>query len=118
MKETLAHEPLSRILAKPEKEITARDWFFIGSELSRMGRSFKSTKLFGQYIALTELGKLPPSDRSDARWIYENWHVVLKWIEAQVAGGESEPFAALAKISLSHPSSIRHGVRKSLRAGA
>ena len=112
--DSLAHAPILRILTKPEKEITTRDWFFIGSELSRIRRDYKSSKLFGQHIATTDLGKLPASDRSDAKWLFENWVHVLEWLECNSAGANSDPFLELSQLGFSHPSTIRRKLRQCL----
>ena len=95
----------------PNKEEESWAWFCIGAELQKIGRDYKSTKKFGEAISGTPLSLLPASDRSDARWMFQNWKDVLAWIEAESELPLNDPFLMLGRLNHSHPSAIRRRVR-------
>lgn len=99
--------------ANKEDEVWA--WFSIGAELQRLGRHISSSKIFGKKLQTTAMKGLPASDRSDARWIFQNWKSVLEWIEARTGAAADDPFRALADLNHSHPSAIRRQVRAWLK---
>lgn len=69
---------VEQITSNPNKEDEAWAWFCVGAELQRIGRSIKSSKIFGQEVQSTSMAMLPASDRSDARWMFQNWKIVLE----------------------------------------
>lgn len=103
---------VQQISAKPDKENEVRAWFLIGAELQKIGRNIKSPRLFGQTIKETEMKDLPGPDRSDARWMYQNWKDVLAWIELETGRPADDPFRMLSELNHSHPSAIRRQVRE------
>lgn len=99
------------VRTNPNKEEEAWAWFCIGAELQKIGRKHKSTKRFGEAISSTPLSLLPASDRSDARWIFQNWKDVVGWIESESEIPVDDPFLMLGNLKHSHPSAIRRKVR-------
>ncbi len=94
-----------------DKEGQAWAWYCIGRELQRVGRDIKSPKIFGQVVQKTEMAKLPPSDRSDAKWMFQNWKTILEWLEAKYGCQAFDPFLMLSGLNQSHPSAVRRLIR-------
>ena len=95
-----------------DKEMIARNWFFVGSELRKIRREFASTKLFGQHIRTTPFAAIENHDRSNALWMFENWREVLDWLEYEIGQPASDPFFTLASLNASHPAHIKRQVRR------
>lgn len=102
---------VEKITAKQSKENDVRAWFLIGCELERLGRDYKSTKLFGEHLKETAFRDMPSSDRSDARWMFNHWRDVLDWLESEIGEAPSDPFRMISELNQSHPSAIRRKVR-------
>lgn len=102
---------VEQVKSNPNKEDEVWAWFHIGAELQKIGRLIKSSKVFGKEVKKTSMGDLPSSDRSDARWMFQNWKTVLQWIEFKVGRAADDPFRMLAELNHSHPSAIRRQVR-------
>lgn len=102
---------VEQVKSNPDKEDEAWAWFCIGAELQRLGRKIKSSKLLGQEVKKSKLADLPSSDRSDARWMFQNWKVVLEWLEEKTGCDADDPFRMLADLNHSHPSAIRRQIR-------
>ena len=62
-------------------------------------------------VSSTPLSHLPASDRSDARWMFQNWKDVLNWLEVESGLPVEDPFLMLSNLNHSHPSAIRRKVR-------
>ncbi|MDQ1900439.1 hypothetical protein RAH32_08275 [Paracoccus sp. WLY502] len=99
------------VCMNPNKEEEAWAWFCIGAELQKIGRNYRSTKKFGEAVSSTPLSHLPASDRSDARWMFQNWKDVLNWLEVESGLPVEDPFLMLSNLNHSHPSAIRRKVR-------
>lgn len=95
-----------------DKETIVQNWFFVGSELRKIKRNFRSTKLFGQEVAKTTLSAVAPHDRSVAIWMFEHWRDVLDWLEAETTQPPIDPFKQLASLNASHPAHIKRRVLK------
>lgn len=96
-----------------DKEAIVRNWFFVGSELSRLKRNHPSTKNFGRAVSKTEFANIPSSDRSNAIWMFEHWHIVMTWIRRETGKETFNAFLELDKLNASHPAHIK---RKSTRS--
>jgi hypothetical protein len=105
------HSAVDQVVSSPDKEDEAWAWFCIGAEFQRIGRNIKSSKNLGQEVKKSRLGTLPSSDRSDARWMFQNWKTVLEWLEEKTGRTPDDPFRMLADINHSHPSAIRRQIR-------
>lgn len=105
------HSAVEQVKSNPNKEDEVWAWFRIGAELQGIGRLIKSSKIFGKEVKKTPMGDLPSSDRSDARWMFQNWKTVLQWIEFKAGRAADDPFRMLADLNHSHPSAIRRQVK-------
>lgn len=105
------YSAVEQIKSNPDKEDEVRAWYDVGAELQKIGRYTNSSKIFGEEVRRTPMGDLPSSDRSDARWMFQNWKTVLQWIEFKSGHAANDPFRTLADLNYSHPSAIRRMIR-------
>lgn len=105
------YSAVAQVKSNPDKEDEVRAWYDIGAELQKIGRSIKSSKIYGKEVRKSPMGDLPSSDRSDARWMFQNWKTVLQWIEFKTGRAADDPYRMLADLNQSHPSAIRRLIR-------
>lgn len=95
-----------------DKENIARKWFFVGAELKRIKRQYRSTKHFGQHVAKSDFAAVENHDRSAAIWLYGHRREVLDWLKAETSFPPNDPFRQLASLGASHPAHIKRQVLK------